>query len=72
MREMPVVIGGCLMYVTNQRMTNKSLRDRFNLPENKAATVSQVISAAQEAGKVKLDDSETESKRYARYLPYWA
>ncbi|HJU82856.1 MAG TPA: ATP-binding protein [Holophagaceae bacterium] len=61
-----------LMYVTNQRMTNKSLRDRFNLPENKVASVSQVISSTQDAGFVKLDDSETESKRYARYLPYWA
>lgn len=62
----------CLMYVTNQRMTNKSLRDRFRLPEGKAANASQVIAACQEAGKIKLDDSDTTSKRYARYLPYWA
>jgi ATP-dependent DNA helicase RecG len=62
----------CLMYVTNQRMTNKSLRDRFRLPEGKAANASQVIAACQDAGKIKLDDSDTTSKRYARYLPYWA
>jgi ATP-dependent DNA helicase RecG len=62
----------CLAYVTNQRMTNKSLRERFRLPEGKAANVSQVITACQEAGKIKLDDSDTTSKRYARYLPYWA
>mgnify|MGYP001374678114 CR=1 FL=1 len=61
-----------LMYVTNQLMTNKSLRERFKLPESKTAVVSQTISAAQEAGKIKLDDSDTTSKRYARYLPYWA
>lgn len=62
----------CLMYVTNQRMTNKSLRERFRLPESKAANASQVIAACQEAGRIKLDDSDTTSKRYARYLPFWA
>ena len=62
----------CLMYVTNQRMSNQSLRERFGLPESKAATVSLVISAAKEAGAIKADESETSSTRYARYLPFWA
>lgn len=62
----------CLMYVTNQRMSNQSLRERFGLPESKAATVSLVISAAKDAGVIKADESETSSTRYARYLPFWA
>jgi ATP-dependent DNA helicase RecG len=62
----------CLRYVMNEKMTNQSLRERFKLPESKAANVSQVISEAVKAGKVKLDDSGTTSKRYARYVPYWA
>lgn len=62
----------CLRYVMNQRMTNQSLRERFNLPEEKAASVSQVIASAQEAGKIKPDDAVTQSKRYARYVPFWA
>ena len=62
----------CLMYVSNQRMSNQSLRERFGLPEAKAATVSLVIGAAKEAGLVKADESETASTRYARYLPFWA
>ena len=62
----------CLKYVSNQRMSNQSLRDRFKLPESKAVTVSQVIGAAKEAGLVKTDESETTSTRYARYLPFWA
>jgi ATP-dependent DNA helicase RecG len=62
----------CLMYVSNQRMSNQSLRERFGLPESKAATVSLVISAAKEAGLIKPDESETTSTRYARYLPFWA
>ncbi len=31
----------CLRYVMNEKMTNQSLRERFKLPEDKAATVSQ-------------------------------
>lgn len=62
----------CLRYVMNQLMTNQSLRDRFKLPENKSATVSQVIAETVEAHLIKLDDTATVSRRYARYLPFWA
>lgn len=62
----------CLMYVTNQRMSNQSVRDRFGLPESRTATVSLVIGAAKDANLIKPDESETTSTRYARYLPYWA
>jgi len=62
----------CLRYVMNERMTNQSLRDRFKLPEEKAATVSQVIADAVEANLIKSDDSATVSRRYAKYLPFWA
>lgn len=62
----------CLRYVMNERMTNQSLRDRFKLPEDKTATISQVIADAVEANLIKLDDSSTASRRYARYLPFWA
>jgi ATP-dependent DNA helicase RecG len=53
-------------------MSNQSLRERFGLHESKVATVSQIIGAAKEAGLVKVDDAETTSTRYARYLPFWA
>ena len=62
----------CLMYVTNQRMSNQSLRERFGVSESKSATISLVIGAAKEAGLIKSDESETNSTRYARYLPFWA
>jgi ATP-dependent DNA helicase RecG len=62
----------CLMYVTNQRMSNQSLRLRFGLGEDKTVLTSQVIGAAKEAGMIKVDESETTSTRYARYLPFWA
>ena len=62
----------CLRYVTNKRMTNQSLRERFGQPENKSATVSQIISFTLDAQLIALDDSATTSKRYARYIPFWA
>ncbi len=64
----------CLRYVMNQKMTNQSLRERFKLPESRANTASQVIAATVEAGRIKLDTtgSGTTSKRYSRYVPFWA
>lgn len=61
-----------LLYVSNKKMSNQSLRERFGLPESSAATVSLVIGATKDAGLIVADDSETRSTRYARYLPYWA
>lgn len=62
----------CLRYVMNQPMTNQSLRERFKLPERKVATVSQIIGATVEAGKIKLADPHQSSTRYRSYLPFWA
>ncbi len=62
----------CLLYVSNQRMSNQSLRERFGLPESAAATISVLISTTKSDGLIKSDDSETNSTRYATYLPYWA
>ncbi|MGO8789769.1 MAG: ATP-binding protein [Terriglobia bacterium] len=61
-----------LRWVMSERMTNQSLRERFHLPENKSASVSQVIAAAIEAGMIKQDERVGGSRKYARYLPFWA
>jgi ATP-dependent DNA helicase RecG len=62
----------CLRYVTNEQMTNQSLRERFKLGESKTATVSQIIAAAVEAGKIKPVDPAQASTRYRKYVPFWA
>lgn len=62
----------CLRYVMNEQMTNQSLRERFKLPETKAATVSQIIAATVDAGKIKLADPTQTSTRYRSYVPFWA
>ncbi len=62
----------CLRYVMNEKMTNQSLRERFKLPVDKVATVSQIIAATVEAGKIKLADPAQTSTRYRNYVPFWA
>jgi ATP-dependent DNA helicase RecG len=62
----------CLRYVMNEKMTNQSLRERFKLPEDKVATVSQILAATVEAGKIKLADPAQASTRYRSYVPFWA
>jgi predicted HTH transcriptional regulator len=61
-----------LKWVMSGSMTNQSLRERFHLPEGKTPVVSQVIAAAIKAGLVKPDEKVGGSRKYARYLPFWA
>jgi ATP-dependent DNA helicase RecG len=61
-----------LRLVLSQWMTNESLRERFHLPETKRAVISQVIAATIEAGLIKPDESVGASRKFARYLPFWA
>lgn len=61
-----------LKWVMSERMTNQSLRERFHLPESKSAIISQIISATIEAGMIKPDEKVGGSRKYARYLPFWA
>jgi ATP-dependent DNA helicase RecG len=62
----------CLKWVMAERMTNQSLRERFHQPESKTAIISQIIAAAIEAKVVKADEKVGGSRKYARYLPFWA
>jgi ATP-dependent DNA helicase RecG len=61
-----------LKYVMAERMTNQSLRSRFGLPESKSAIASQAIAATVEEKFIRLDEKVGTSKKYARYVPFWA
>jgi ATP-dependent DNA helicase RecG len=61
-----------LKWVMSERMTNQSLRERFHLPESKSASVSQVIAATIENELIKPDEKAGTSRKFARYLPFWA
>lgn len=62
----------CLKYVQREYLTNTSLRDRFGIDKGNSAMVSRIIKEAIEDGVIKLANPESESKKHARYVPFWA
>jgi ATP-dependent DNA helicase RecG len=64
----------CLQYVSNQKMTNSSLRQRFGLSDSgsSSSTTSQIITATKDAGLIKLDGERVPAPKYAKYVPHWA
>ena len=62
----------CLCFVSNQKMTNSTLRKRFAIEEKNYAMASRIIAEAVDAGLIKSFDPESTSKKFANYLPFWA
>ena len=62
----------CLKYVSNDKMTNQSLRDRFKIEDHNAAIASRIIKDALADEVIKLEDTESNSRKYAKYIPFWA
>ena len=62
----------CLQHVQRKLMTNSTLRERFGIEEQNRAQVSRVIGDAIEAGVIRSFNPESESRRHASYVPYWA
>jgi len=61
-----------LQYVSGKSMTNASLRERFQIPEQNYATASRIIADAIEAQWIKPFEPSNKSRRHARYVPIWA
>jgi len=61
-----------LKYVSNERMTNQTLRERFRINEKNAALASRIIRDTIEKKLVKYEEPESKSRKYARYVPFWA
>lgn len=62
----------CLKYVSNDKMTNRSLRERFGIEEQNSAIASRIIKEALDAGAIKEDDPTATSKKFRKYAPFWA
>lgn len=62
----------CLKYVSNEKMTNQSLRERFGIEDKNYSIASRIIRDAIEAKVIKEDDPDNKSRKYACYIPYWA
>ena len=62
----------CLKYVSNEKMTNQSLRSRFGIEEQNSAVASRIIRETLNAKLIKEDDPEKQSRKYKKYIPVWA
>ena len=62
----------CLKYVSNERMTNASLRIRFKIDAKNSAAATRIIDATLSEDLIKYDDPESTSRKYAKYVPFWA
>lgn len=62
----------CLKYVSNEKMTNQSLRNRFGIEEQNSAVASRIIRETLEARLIKEDDPEKLSRKFKKYIPLWA
>lgn len=62
----------CLKYVSNEVLTNASLRQRFQIAEGNSAQASRIIAEAVEATLIKPTDPDNKSKKLMQYHPFWA
>jgi ATP-dependent DNA helicase RecG len=62
----------CLKWVSNEKMSNQSLRERFQIEDKNAAIASRIIKDTFEAGMIKEDDPENKSRKHRNYVPFWA
>ena len=62
----------CLQYVSGEKMTNETLRTRFNIAKKNSAIASRILSDAVSCGLIKEYQPNSDSRRYKSYLPYWA
>ena len=62
----------CLRYVTCDKMTNQTLRERLGIEKSNYPMVSRVIKDAITAGKIKEENTENKSRSYKGYVPFWA
>ncbi|MCS5709279.1 putative DNA binding domain-containing protein [Candidatus Berkiella cookevillensis] len=62
----------CLKHVSNEVMTNESLRQRFNISKQNYSMASRIIADSIKANLIKLQDPDGKSKKLARYIPFWA
>jgi ATP-dependent DNA helicase RecG len=62
----------CLKHVSNDKMTNQSLRERFKIEDHNYSIASRIIKDALIDRLIKEDNPDSKSRKYASYLPFWA
>ncbi len=62
----------CLRYVSNDFMTNTTLRKRLSISSKNYPMASRIIADTLEADLIKKHDPESTSKKLSKYVPFWA
>jgi predicted HTH transcriptional regulator len=62
----------CLQHVSNQFTNNQSVRQRFNISQSNYPMASRIISDTITAGLIKPTDPQSNSRKHAAYIPFWA
>ena len=63
----------CIKYVANDFMNNASLRKRFNIKDSNYPAASKIIRDTTESYLIKpLDVGPKHSRKFAKYVPFWA
>lgn len=62
----------CLKYVSGDYMSNKTLRERFNISSSNHTTASRIITDAIKSDLIKDSNPLNTSKKLSKYIPYWA
>ena len=60
-----------LQHLSSQTLTNTTLRTRLKVHEKQRTVVSNLIADAVSAGRIKRKDMDSNSSKFAEYLPYW-
>ena len=61
-----------LKYVSGENMTTQTLRERFGIEERNYSIASRIIAMTIQEKLIKDLDPESNSKKHAKYGPYWA
>lgn len=62
----------CLRYVSNDVLTNTSLRDRFEISVENAAQASRIIAETVDGKLIKPANPDNKSRKLMQYVPFWA
>lgn len=62
----------CLRFVCREQMTNESLRKRFAIDDKNYPMASRIIRDTINEGLIKGYDPENQSRKHAKYIPFWA
>jgi predicted HTH transcriptional regulator len=53
-------------------MTNQTLRQRLKVEKSNYPMISRIISDTADTGLIKDYDPDNKSRKFAKYVPFWA